>query len=68
MDTEEVIHLHNGILFSYFFPLFKDQSTHSLVFLLIEFHVVGELYPGYLELMGISIISFSGFLLLSRGY
>ena len=29
----------------------KDQSIYTLVFLL-EFHVVCELYPGYLELLG----------------
>jgi hypothetical protein len=28
----------------------KDRSTHTLVFLLIELHVVCKLYPDYLEL------------------
>ena len=32
----------------YFVPLSKkDQSIHTLVFLLLELHVVCELYPGY---------------------
>jgi hypothetical protein len=30
----------------------KDQSTYTLVFFLIELHVVCEFYPGYLELLG----------------
>ena len=37
---------------SVFVPSKKDQSTHTLVFLLKELHVVCELYPGYLELLG----------------
>ena len=30
----------------------KDQSTHTLVFILLELHVVCELYLGYSELLG----------------
>jgi hypothetical protein len=33
-------------------PSKKDRSTHTLVFLLIELHMVCELYPGYMELLG----------------
>jgi hypothetical protein len=37
----------------YFVPLSKkDQSTHTLVFLLLELHVVCELYLGYSKLLG----------------
>jgi hypothetical protein len=37
----------------YFVPLSKkDQRTHILVFLLLELHVVCELYLGYSELWG----------------
>ena len=37
----------------YFVPPSKnDQSTHTLVFLLLEFHVVYEFYLGYSELLG----------------
>ena len=36
-----------------FVPLSKkDQSTHTSVFLLLELHVICELYPGYSELLG----------------
>jgi hypothetical protein len=38
---------------SILFPfLRKTKSTHTLVFLLLELHVVCELYLGYLELLG----------------
>ena len=37
----------------------KDQSIHTLIFLLLEFHVFCELYLGYSELLG-SQASFSG--------
>ncbi|KRY97345.1 hypothetical protein T4C_3444 [Trichinella pseudospiralis] len=30
----------------------KDQSTHTLVFLLLKLHVVCEFYLGYLEILG----------------
>ena len=30
----------------------KEQSIHTLVFLLLEFHVVCELHLGYTELLG----------------
>jgi hypothetical protein len=30
----------------------KDQSIHTLIFLLLEFHVACELYLGYSELLG----------------
>jgi hypothetical protein len=30
----------------------KDQTTHTLVFFLLESHVVCELYLGYSELLG----------------
>ena len=30
----------------------KDQSTYTLVFLLLELHVVYELYLGYSKLLG----------------
>jgi hypothetical protein len=30
----------------------KDRSTHTSVFLLLEFYVVCELYLGYSELLG----------------
>jgi hypothetical protein len=33
-------------------PSKKDQSIHTLVFLLLELHVVCELYLGYSELLG----------------
>jgi hypothetical protein len=33
-------------------PSKKDQRTHTLVFLLLEVHVVCELYLGYSELLG----------------
>ena len=33
-------------------PSNKDQSVHILVFLLLELHVVCELYLGYSELLG----------------
>jgi hypothetical protein len=37
----------------YFVPLSKkDQSTHTLVFLLFELYMVCELYLGYSELLG----------------
>ena len=37
----------------YFDPLSnKDQSIHNLIFLLLELHVVCELYLGYSELWG----------------
>ena len=36
--------------YEYFVPLSKkDQSTHTLVFLLLELHVVCEFYLGYSE-------------------
>jgi hypothetical protein len=38
-------------------PSKKDQSIHTLVFLLLEFPVVCELYLGYSELQGLSLIS-----------
>ena len=33
-------------------PSKNDQSTHTLVFLLLEFHVFHKWYPGYSELLG----------------
>ena len=33
-------------------PSKKDQSVHTLVFLLLEFHVICELYLRYSELLG----------------
>ena len=33
-------------------PSKKDQIIHTLVFLLVEFHVFFELYLGYSELLG----------------
>jgi hypothetical protein len=33
-------------------PSKKDQSVYTLVFLLLELHVVCELYLGYSELLG----------------
>ena len=37
----------------YYVPLSKkDQSTHTLIFLLLELHVFCELYLGYAELLG----------------
>jgi hypothetical protein len=33
-------------------PSNKDQSIHTMVFLLLELHVVCELYLGYSELLG----------------
>jgi hypothetical protein len=30
----------------------KDRNIHTMVFLLLEFHVVYELYLGYSELLG----------------
>jgi hypothetical protein len=33
-------------------PSKKDRRIHTLVFLLLEFHVVCELYLGYSELLG----------------
>ena len=38
-----------GILFP---PSREDQNIHTLVFLLLELHVVCELYLGYSELLG----------------
>jgi hypothetical protein len=38
-----------GILFP---PSKKDGSIHTLVFLILEFYVVCELYIGYSELLG----------------
>jgi hypothetical protein len=38
-----------GVLFPHFK---KDQSIHTMVFLLLEFHVVCELFLGYSELLG----------------
>ena len=38
---------------SVLFPLLKkDRSIHTLAFLLLELHVVYELYLGYSELLG----------------
>ena len=38
---------------SVLFPTFKvDRSIHTMVFLLLEFHVACELYLGYSELLG----------------
>ena len=36
----------------YFVTPSNDQSIHTLVFLLIELHVVYELYLGYSEFLG----------------
>ena len=36
----------------FFSPSKKDRSTHTLVLLLLELHVVCELYLGYFELWG----------------
>ena len=33
-------------------PSKKDRNIHTLVILLLEFHVVCELYPGYSKLLG----------------
>ena len=33
-------------------PSKKDQSIHTVVFLLLEVHVVCELYLGYYEILG----------------
>ena len=38
-----------GVLFP---PSKMDRSIHSMVFLLLEFQVVCELYLGYSELLG----------------
>jgi hypothetical protein len=36
----------------FFAPLFKkNQSIHTLVFLLLELHIVCELYLGYSKLL-----------------
>jgi hypothetical protein len=41
----------------YFVPLSKkDRSTHILVFLLLELHVVRELYLGYSKLWGLYLL------------
>jgi hypothetical protein len=40
------------LLWVFCFPSEKDWSTHPLVFLLLELHVVCELYLEYLELWG----------------
>jgi hypothetical protein len=42
-------------------PSKNDLSSHTLVFLLIEIHVVCELYPGYLELWANIHLSVSAF-------
>jgi hypothetical protein len=34
-------------------PSKKDQSTTTLIFLILELHVVCELYLGYSELLGL---------------
>jgi hypothetical protein len=33
-------------------PSMKEQSVHTLVFLLLELHLVCELYLGYSKLLG----------------
>jgi hypothetical protein len=33
-------------------PSKKDQSIHTLVFLLLKFHEFCELYPGYSKFLG----------------
>jgi hypothetical protein len=46
----------------YFVPLSKkDQSTHTLVFLLLELHVVCKLYFGYSKLLGYIHLSVSAY-------
>jgi hypothetical protein len=40
-----------GVLFP---PSKMDRSIHAMVFLLLEFYVVCELYLGYFTLLGIS--------------
>ena len=47
-----MLYLCNSFHGYFVFPSKKDQSIHTLVFLLLEFHVFCELYLGYSELLG----------------
>jgi hypothetical protein len=52
IPSVSVPHLCNSFHGYFVPPSKKDQSIHTLVFLLLEFRVVRELYLGYYKLLG----------------